>query len=125
YTKLVLKKINRLDLDPELSQNLTKHLNVIEAETKRCGDIVRGLLDFSRKDQEDFKPVRLNPLLTKTYELIEHQMKMSNINFYIELNAENDLVYCNENQIKQVCVALLVNASEAVAENGEVLIRSK
>ncbi len=125
YSKLVLKKINRLDLDPALSHSLTKHLNVIESETKRCGDIVRGLMDFSRKDQENFKAIKLNALLTKTYELVEHQMEMHNINFYIELNAGKDLVNCNENQIKQVCVALLVNASEAVTENGEILIKSK
>ena len=124
YSKLVSKKINRLDMDPSLAQNLLKHLNVIESETKRCGEIVKGLMDFSRKDQEDFKNLKVNPVLTKTYELIEHQMKMANINFYIELNASHDLVNCNENQIKQVCVALLVNASEAVAENGEILIRS-
>ncbi|MFW6327331.1 MAG: sensor histidine kinase, partial [Bacteroidota bacterium] len=68
--------------------------------------------------------IRLNSILTKTYELIEHQMKMANINFYIELNAVKDTINCNENQIKQVCVALLVNASEAVADNGEIVIRS-
>lgn len=124
YSKLVSKKINRLNLNPELSASLLKHLNVIEAETKRCGDIVRGLMDFSRKDQEDFQNTRLNPVLTKTYELIEHQMKMANIHFYMELNAVNDLVHCNENQIKQICVALLVNASEAVTEQGEILIKS-
>jgi two-component system, NtrC family, sensor kinase len=124
YSKLVSKKINRLNMDPALSQNLLKHLNVIEAETKRCGEIVKGLMDFSRKDQEDFKALKLNSVLTKTYELIEHQMKMANINFYIELNAAHDLINCNENQIKQICVALLVNASEAVAEHGEILIRS-
>ncbi len=124
YSKLVSKKINRLDLHPELTQNLLKHLNVIETETKRCGEIVKGLMDFSRKDQEDFKTIKLNPVLTKTYELLEHQMKMANINFYTELNAANDWVNCNENQIKQVCVALLVNASEAVTEHGEILIKS-
>ncbi len=124
YSKLISKKISRLDMSPALSQNLLKHLQVIEAETKRCGEIVKGLMDFSRKDQEDFKHTRLNSILTKTYELIEHQMKMANINFYIELNAVNDTINCNENQIKQVCVALLVNASEAVADNGEIVIRS-
>ncbi len=124
YSKLVSKKINRLELNPALSQNLLKHLQVIEAETKRCGEIVKGLMDFSRKDQEDFKHARLNSVLSKTYELIEHQMKMGNINFYLELNAASDMVNCNENQIKQVCVALLVNASEAVADNGEIIIRS-
>lgn len=124
YSKLVSKKIGRLDLDPSLSQSLLKHLSVIESETKRCGDIVKGLMDFSRKDQEDFRHYRLNSILGKTYELMEHQMKMSGIHFYLDLNASADMVACNENQIKQVCVALLVNSSEAVAGNGEIIMRS-
>jgi two-component system, NtrC family, sensor kinase len=124
YSKLVSKKINRLELDPALSESLLKHLNVIESETKRCGDIVKGLMDFSRKDQEDFRIYRLHVVLTKTYELMEHQMKIAGIHFYLDLNASSDTVSCNENQIKQVCVALLVNASEAVTENGEIVIRT-
>jgi two-component system NtrC family sensor kinase len=39
--------------------------------------------------------------------------------------ATQDFVYCNANQIKQACMALLVNASEAVKENGEIAIRTK
>jgi two-component system NtrC family sensor kinase len=53
-----------------------------------------------------------------------HQMKMSNINFYTDFSARFDLIYCSENQIKQACVAILVNASEAVVENGEILMRT-
>src|SRR5690606_15515640 len=34
-------------------------------------------------------------------------------------------VRCSANQIKQACVALLVNASEAVTENGEISIRTR
>ena len=124
YTKLVSKKINRMDLDNGLAEPLLKHLTVIEKETKRCGEIVKGLMDFSRKDQEDFKNIKLHKVLNETYELIEHQMKMANIHFYTDFNASKDMVYCNENQIKQICVALLVNASEAVAENGEITMRT-
>ncbi|MBW6533869.1 MAG: HAMP domain-containing protein [Mariniphaga sp.] len=124
YTKLVSKKINRMELDEELSGSLLKHLKVIEKETKRCGEIVKGLMDFSRKGQEDFKDTHLHQVFKETYDLIEHQMKMANIHFYTDFGAANDLVSCNENQIKQVCVALLVNASEAVTENGEILMKT-
>lgn len=124
YIKLISKKVNRLDLNPDLSGPLLKHLKVVEAETKRCGEIVKGLMDFSRKDQEDFSNNHMHNILKETYELIEHQMKMKNINFYTELTAGNDLVYCNENQMKQIYLALLVNASEAVDENGEILIKT-
>jgi len=34
------------------------------------------------------------------------------------------LVYCSPNQIKQACIAVLVNASEAVSENGEILFNT-
>jgi two-component system NtrC family sensor kinase len=124
YTKLVSKKISRMELDAGLSAALEKHLKMIEMETKRCGEIVKGLMDFSRKGQEDFKNVPLHKVLKQTYELVEHRMKMANIHFYTDFDAQNDLVFCNENQIKQVCVALLVNASEAVSENGEILMRT-
>lgn len=124
YTKLVSKKISRMELDAGLSAALEKHLKMIEMETKRCGEIVKGLMDFSRKGQEDFKNVPLHKVLKQTYELVEHRMKMANIHFYTDFDAQNDWVFCNENQIKQVCVALLVNASEAVSENGEILMRT-
>ena len=124
YTKLVHKQLSKTELDPTVKQSMLKHLKVIETETKRCGDIVKGLLDFSRKDQENFNNQHLHKVLKETYDLMAHQMKMENIFFSSEFSASSDLIYCSENQIKQACVAILVNASEAVSENGEVIIRT-
>lgn len=125
YTKLVTKNLSKLDL-PETSSKeaMLKYLRVIETETKRCGEIVKGLLDFSRKNQEDFANCNLHVILKDVYVLLSHQMKMANIHFYTDFNATNDLVWCNCNQIKQVCVALLVNAQEAITQNGEIIIRT-
>ena len=68
---------------------MIKILQVIESETKRCGDIVKGLLDFSRKDQENFENKHLHKILKETYDLMAHQMKISNIHFYTDFSAEN------------------------------------
>jgi two-component system NtrC family sensor kinase len=124
YTKLITKQLNKIDLPGESKNSMLKYLNVVEKETKRCGDIVKGLLDFSRKDQENFTNKHIHHILKDVYVLMAHQMKMSDIRFYSDFQATNDLVYCNENQIKQVCVALLVNALEAITENGEILIKT-
>jgi two-component system NtrC family sensor kinase len=51
-------------------------------------------------------------------------MKIANISFISDFNAKNDLIYGSPNQIKQVCMALIVNASEAVSENGEIIFRT-
>ncbi|NOZ48154.1 MAG: HAMP domain-containing protein [Chlorobi bacterium] len=124
YTKLVQKQLSKQDFDNTKKESMLKHLKMIETETKRCGDIVKGLLDFSKKDQKDFEPKHLHKILKETNELMMHQIKMENINFICEFNATSDMVYCSPNQIKQACVAILVNAIEAVLDHGEITMKT-
>lgn len=125
YTKLVNKQLSKLEFDPVKKESMLKNLTVIENETKRCGDIVKGLLDFSKKDQLNFENVHLHKVLKETFDLMSHQMKIANIDFRTIFNAQSDMVFCSPNQIKQACVAMLVNATEAVSENGEICITTK
>jgi two-component system NtrC family sensor kinase len=53
-----------------------------------------------------------------------HPIKIANISFILDFSATSDLIYCNPNQIKQACIAMLVNASEAIKENGEIKIKT-
>ena len=124
YAKLVHKQLLNQPLDPEKKTAIMKHLGFIISEAMRCGDIVKGLLDFSRKDQNDFEPRHLHEILHDTYELMNHSMKVANISFLTDFSAKADLISCSPNQIKQVCVAILMNAFEAITENGEVLFRT-
>ncbi len=124
YTKLVQKQLRKLDFEDEVKGSMLKSLKVIEQETKRCGDIVKGLLDFSRKDQQHFENKQLHNILQETYDLMAHQMKMANISFITDFAARWDTIYCSENQIKQACVAILVNAYEAVSDNGDIMMRT-
>ena len=124
YTKLVQKQLRKPFLDEAVKESMLKYLKVIETETKRCGDIVKGLLDFSRKDQQDFKSKHLHQILHETYTLMAHQMKIENISFLTDFTAESDLISCSENEIKQACIAILLNASEAIIENGEILMET-
>jgi two-component system, NtrC family, sensor kinase len=124
YTKLVSKQVSNQEMNLEKKENILKHLKLIETETKRCGDIVKGLLDFSKSDQKDYEAAHLHEVLRKTYELMTHAMQIKNINFLTDFSAESDLIHCSANQIKQACVAILVNASEAITENGEIVMRT-
>jgi two-component system NtrC family sensor kinase len=125
YTKLIYKQLSNPELYASKKDSILKHLKLIENETKRCGDIVRGLLDFSRKDQEDFELKHLHEILQATYELMIHPIKIANISFLTDFAAKSDLISCSPNQIKQACVAIIVNASEAVLENGEIVISTR
>jgi two-component system NtrC family sensor kinase len=125
YTKLIYKQLSNPELFASKKDSILRHLKLIENETKRCGDIVKGLLDFSRKDQENFESTHLHKVLQETYELMTHPIKIANISFLSDFAAKSDLVNCSPNQIKQACVAILVNASEAVLENGEIIIATR
>ncbi len=70
-------------------------------------------------------PRILHKILFETYDLMSHPIKIANITFLTEFSANQDLIYCSPNQIKQACIALLVNASEAVKENGEIVMRTR
>jgi two-component system NtrC family sensor kinase len=122
YTKLIHKQLSSPDMTPAKKETVLKHLKLIESETKRCGEIVKGLLEFSRKEQEDFESKHLHKILQETFELMTHPIKIANIGFTSDFRARSDLVFCSPNQLKQACVAIIVNASEAVKENGEIRI---
>lgn len=125
YSKLVYKQISSDDFKHPKKEALMKHLKYIEGETKRCGDIVKGLLDFSRKDQDDFVEFNVHDIITSTCRLIDHSIKIADIKMRIELNAANDIAFCNPNQIKQACFAILVNATEAIHEQGDIIIKTE
>ncbi len=124
YTKLVHKQLLNQNIDADKKESILKHLKMIESETKRCGEIVKGLLDFSRKDKNFFENKHLHEILYETSELMNHSMKIAKISFITDFAAHSDLIYCSPNQIKQACIAILVNASDAVSENGEIVFRT-
>jgi two-component system, NtrC family, sensor kinase len=121
YTKLIHKQLSNPELQPSKKDSMLKHLKFIESETKRCGEIVKGLLEFSRKDQDGFEPKHLHTVLRETYDLMMHPITIAGTRFVIDFRAKSDLVLCSPNQVKQALVAILVNATEAVSTNGEII----
>ena len=124
YTKLVHKQVNNDDFKHPKKEALLKHLKYIEDETKRCGDIVKGLLDFSRKDQEGFVQEDIHKILSSTCNLITHSAKISGIKVTTDLKAVASEAWCSPNQLKQAFFALMVNASEAINKDGEIRLET-
>ena len=124
YSKLIHKQLDNPDFHHKKKESILKQLRLIESETKRCGDIVKGLLDFSKKDQDDFDISDLHEILKATSNLMTHSINIANISFKTEFKADSSDIYCSANQVKQACVALLVNATEAIQDNGEIIVRT-
>ena len=97
--------------DPETRADLA----VIVRETKRCRDIVRGLLDFARQTPPKRQPTDLNEVVRHARTIVTNQLALAHVGVELELAAGLEPVPADSNQIQQVVVNLLLNAADAMA----------
>jgi len=118
----VLTYSSLLHRQAEEASELKEDLEVIVSETSRCRDIVRGLLDFARETDVKQKSVNINSLLEETLTLLAHQVIFQNIKIdKVFAKYLPDLVM-DADQIKQVFLNIMINASDAMPNGGRLRI---
>ena len=122
YSKLTERKLTNQggDIDPEI----LRILKVIQDETARCGQIVKDLLLFARREGSAFEEVSLHNVLEKSLTIVWHKFEMHKIEVVKKLELEDDRLQCDPAQLQQALVALLINAAEAVHEGGRINIET-
>ena len=85
---------------------------------KSAKETVSKLLFYSRQGNRDNAPVNINELVTDTLTFIGKQLKGDGVNLSHELQESVQLVKGNQNELQQVLINLLVNAKDAVLEEG-------
>ncbi len=122
YSKLIQRKLQNKNLQPEEKDTILKQLKMIESESDRCGKIIKDLLLFSKKQRIEIKPNSLNDIVKMSLQLVSHHLELNNIEVRKELQPNLPQVNVDENQIKQMLLALIVNAVEAMDKNGVLTI---
>ncbi|NRA53993.1 MAG: two-component sensor histidine kinase [Gammaproteobacteria bacterium] len=89
---------------------------------ERVATIVQGLKTFARKDLPDPQIININEGIEATLIVVENELKYV-ADIKIELGMLPD-IEGYPGQINQVILNLLVNASQAINERGEITIRS-
>ena len=110
--------------DPRLDPALGKDLNTIVGETRRCAEIVHGLLDFSRKSVPRKMPASLNALLDKTLALVEHSAFFLNVQVRRRYDPALPALCLDPNQMEQVFMNIILNAAQAMPEGGLLTIET-
>lgn len=100
-------------------------LDMIEEETRRCSDIVKGLLEFARQSPPQKNPVDLNELLVHIINILRNQATFQNIVIHNNLQEGLPMTEVDPNQIKQVFWNLMINAAEAMPRGGTLTITSR
>lgn len=126
---LTYAKLMRKWLDNDKSYENGPHrkdvgdcLDLIAVESRRCGDLVKNLLTFSRAAPLNIQTTEINNVVERTIRLVEHQLDLRTIQLQLELSDRLPLVQCDPAQIEQVLLALVMNAIDAMPRGGNLWV---
>lgn len=125
YSKLLRRWLAAAELPAERRTEVESALELIERESRRCGEIVRNLLMFSRAAPMNLEWTNLNAVLERSVRLVRHQLELSGIQLRLEPAADVPPVHCDPAQLEQVLLALVVNAIDAMPRGGTLTLRTR
>ena len=100
----------------------TKALDKILAASLRAARITNSVLGMARNRKAGLEPTDLVPIIEDSLLLLERELNKYRISLERQLEAVPP-VLANGNQIQQVLLNLIINARQAMANGGQLLIR--
>ena len=118
YSQMLMQQIP--DTDP-------RHLLLekIHRQTSRASSIVNNLLNFSRVSDSRHVPVDLNRVLDDTIQLLEAQLRNTEIEVVRNYSVELPFAPGNAAKLQQVFMNLILNARDAMPQGGRLEIATE
>lgn len=113
-----LIKIKNPDLDP----NTAKYIDIIEKSSLLASELTRKLLLFTRKKEMVNKSIDIVSILDDTIEILSHTIDKK-ITISSEILEREAFCYGDVSAIQSVFINLGINASQAMADNGQIKFR--
>ncbi len=109
--------------EEQLPEHVKKDLDILESESLRARDIVRQLLEFSRKRPLQLSEVDLNDTIQEVITFVSPNLRKSSVRLVTEF-APLPSIMADRDQLKQVFLNLINNAIQAMPEGGTLSIKT-
>ncbi len=111
------------ELEPEEALPEIEHLlNSVKTGAKRTAEIVKGLKNFTRLDENDMKKASLEEGINNTLVILNNQLK-NRIEVIKEFGGMPEIM-CFPGQLNQVFMNILHNAAQAIDKKGTITIKT-
>jgi signal transduction histidine kinase len=100
-------------------------LKIASGEVDRISSLVNELLDFARPSDPKLEFEDINTILDGMILLVSTETKKKQINILKNYASDVPLVQIDREQIKQVFLNVLLNAIQATAENGRIMVKTR
>jgi signal transduction histidine kinase len=120
---IVSLRIESLTAQTSQDDPRRREIEIIGQEVERMANLVTNLLQFSRQRQKQTSTVDLREEIEKTLELIHYQFRQKSIQVIREFAPEVSRIIADRQQLRQLFLNLLTNASDAMPQGGTLIIR--
>jgi two-component system NtrC family sensor kinase len=108
-----------------LQEDFSEYLQIIRDEAFRCKTITNSLLEFSHQRQAEKNAADINQIIEQTLLLVKHHPKLGKMKVVKDLDHLIIQAFVNEGQMKQIFIALISNAFDAMESDGTLTIRTR
>jgi two-component system NtrC family sensor kinase len=125
YAKLLRKWVASGQTEHEKREEAMECLELIAAESRRCGELIKNLLTLSRSAPMNVQPTDLHAVIDRCLLLVRHQLELGGIQLQLKLAEDLPRVPCDPAQMEQVLLALIMNAIDAMPRGGNLWIEAR
>jgi len=119
--KTFVEYIDKKYHDPEFK---TKFKNIVPKEIDKISSIINQLLDYSKADEVSMKSCEIHCILDYVLDLYNNEFLRKHIKVRKLYNTRSTIIICDENQLKQVFINIVLNGIEAMPEGGELILQT-
>ncbi|MDD5408842.1 MAG: ATP-binding protein [Candidatus Omnitrophica bacterium] len=122
---IILQGINYLE-NKIAGQEKDSHevLEMMKDGIIRADKIINGLLDFSKSTKLELRQEDINSVLESSINLAQVSARFSGVQIIKEMGKNNPKARIDKNKMEQVFINILVNAAQAIDNNGKIIVRS-
>jgi len=125
FSHLIQESLTQGPPAAEELKKLRRIVSLMSDELERCGNIVSGLLSFSREHPMEYTDLNLNDILEAVIALTQHKMELQEVSLTIDLPEKIIPIWGDDNKLQQCFLNLIFNAMEAMPSGGELIITSR
>jgi signal transduction histidine kinase len=119
---IVLSSAQIVRREPALSDEGRELLSFIESETERLGRLVSTMLETTRPRAPDIAPTDMGRVVTHAVALLNAQAARQNVSVETRLPGEPIHADCDDEQMTQVLLNLLLNGLQILKQGGRILV---
>ncbi|MFQ5649937.1 MAG: NTP transferase domain-containing protein [bacterium] len=117
--------LRRIIASPRDAAQTKKYAKLMDSALLRIENIIRDLLNFSRKKEIMFQPIAVNDIITASCHLVELRLKKQRVRLDLSLSKDLPTILGDAQHLEQVFVNLLLNAVDATDEGGQISVVSE